>query len=175
MSNYSSGKFSKFISDRSGMQFPYKERITEWNGSVVHISEYEAKQPQLNPVQTISEPEALWQPRIDRTEPQVARLLPFDAFKTGAGGQATTVVTVNEIGHGRTAGSKVRFRNVFPFDGISATVMQSATGYDVSLITLSDGTTDSDNYRVTVSATATNGSTKGGGPGATAGPVTLEK
>ena len=53
--------------------------------------------------------------------------------------------------------------------------MQSATGYDVSLITLSDGTTDSDNYRVTVSATATNGSTKGGGPGATAGPVTLEK
>ena len=90
MSNYSSGKFSKFISDRSGMQFPYKERITEWNGSVVHISEYEAKQPQLNPVQTISEPEALWQPRIDRTEPQVAGILPFDAFKTGAGGQATT-------------------------------------------------------------------------------------
>ncbi len=175
MSNYSSGKYAKFISDRSGMQFPYNERITEWTGAVVHISEYEPKQPQLNPIQTISEPEALWQPRIDRKEPQVARLLPFDAFKTGTAGQATTVVTVNEIGHGRTAGSKVRFRNVFPFDGIIASTMQSATGYSVSLITLSDGTTDPDNYKVTVSATATNGSTKGGGPGATAGPVTLEK
>tara|TARA_R100000655_G_scaffold26313_5_gene54224 strand:- start:16911 stop:17435 length:525 start_codon:yes stop_codon:yes gene_type:complete len=172
---FSSGRRSKFISDRSGMQFPYRERITEWNGSVVHISEYESKQPQLQPEKPPFEPQSLYQPRVDRTEPQVARLLPFDAFKTGTGGQVTTVITVNEIGHSRTAGSKVRFRNVFPFDGISATVMQSATGYDVSLITLSDGTTDSDNYRVTVSATATNGSTKGGGPGATAGPVTLEK
>ncbi len=175
MSNYTSGKHSKFISDRSGMQFPYKERITEWNGSVVHISEFEPKQPQLNPIPTVNEPQALFQPRVDRTEPPVARLLPFNAFKSGASGGGTTVVTVNEIGHGRSAGSKVRFRNVFPFDGISATVMQSATGYDVSLITLSDGTTDPDNYNVTVSATATNGFTRGGGPGSTAGPVTLEK
>ena len=130
------------LSDRSGMQFLTKERITEWNGSYGVCFEYEAKQPQVKPsFKTISEPEALWQPRIDRTEPQVMVFLPFDAFKTGAGGQATTVITVNEIGDGRTAGSKVRFRNVFPFDGTSATVMQSATGYDVSLITLSDGTT----------------------------------
>jgi len=172
---FSSGRRSKFISDRSGMQFPYRERIKEWNGSVVHISEYEAKQPQLQPEKPPFEPQSLYQPRVDRTEPPVARLLPFNAFKSGASGGGTTVVTVNEIGHGRSAGNKVRFRNVFPFDGISATVMQSATGYDVSLITLSDGTTDPDNYNVTVSATATNGFTRGGGPGSTAGPVTLEK
>ena len=63
MSNYSSGKFSKFISDRSGMQFPYKERITEWNGSVVHISEYEEKHPQLEPLPHVIDPEALYKPR----------------------------------------------------------------------------------------------------------------
>ena len=37
------GKYSKFISDRSGMEFPYTEMIIEWNGSRVHVSEYEKK------------------------------------------------------------------------------------------------------------------------------------
>ena len=41
------GKHAKAISDRSGMEFPYNEMVTEWNGSVVHISEYEDKHPQL--------------------------------------------------------------------------------------------------------------------------------
>ena len=41
------GKYAKAISDRSGMEFPYSEMVTEWNGSVVHISEYEDKHPQL--------------------------------------------------------------------------------------------------------------------------------
>ena len=34
-----SGKYSEAISDRSGMQFPYKEMRKEWNGSLVHKSE----------------------------------------------------------------------------------------------------------------------------------------
>ena len=50
---YSSGKHAFFISDRSGMRFPYKERIKEWNGSIVHISEYEAKHEQLDPHRTV--------------------------------------------------------------------------------------------------------------------------
>ena len=49
MSNFAKGKHAKFISDRSGMEFPYKEMVTEWNGSRVHISEFEPKQPQLEP------------------------------------------------------------------------------------------------------------------------------
>ena len=40
-------KYAKAISDRSGMEFPYSEMVTEWNGSFVHISEYEDKHPQL--------------------------------------------------------------------------------------------------------------------------------
>ena len=49
MSNFSKGKYAQFISDRSGMAFPYKEMVREWNGSRVHISEFEPKQPQLEP------------------------------------------------------------------------------------------------------------------------------
>ena len=31
MSKYASGKHSKAISDRSGMQFPWREMVREWN------------------------------------------------------------------------------------------------------------------------------------------------
>ena len=50
MGKYASGKFAKRISDRSGMAFPYNEMVQEWNGSWVHISEFEPKQPQLEPL-----------------------------------------------------------------------------------------------------------------------------
>ena len=36
------------LSDRSGLEFPYNEMVFEWNGSFVHISEFEKKQPQLD-------------------------------------------------------------------------------------------------------------------------------
>ena len=49
MARYATGKFSKRISDRSGMAFPYNEMVKEWNGSTVHTSEFEAKHPQLDP------------------------------------------------------------------------------------------------------------------------------
>ena len=41
--SYARGKRSKAISDRSGQAFPYTEMVKEWNGSLVHISEFEAK------------------------------------------------------------------------------------------------------------------------------------
>ena len=68
MTKYSSGKYARFISDRSGMEFPYTERVTEWDGTVVHISEYERKHPQLEPPPPPFEPEALYDPRPDRAE-----------------------------------------------------------------------------------------------------------
>ena len=46
---FARGKRSLAISDRSGQAFPYKEMVKEWNGSLVHISEFEAKHPQLDP------------------------------------------------------------------------------------------------------------------------------
>jgi hypothetical protein len=48
MGNLSNGKYAYMISDRSGQRFPYQEMLQEWNGSWVHISEYEKKHPQLN-------------------------------------------------------------------------------------------------------------------------------
>ena len=53
----SSGKYAKFISDRSGMEFPYSEMAIEWNGSRVHISEFEPKQPQLQPRAHAADPQ----------------------------------------------------------------------------------------------------------------------
>lgn len=47
MAGFATGKYSKAISDRSGMEFPYDEMVTEWNGSLVHISEFEPKHPQI--------------------------------------------------------------------------------------------------------------------------------
>jgi len=43
------GKYALAISDRSGMAFPYNEMVKEWNGSLVHKSEFEEKHPQLEP------------------------------------------------------------------------------------------------------------------------------
>ena len=47
MAKWATGKRSQAISDRSGMAFPYTEMVKEWNGSFVHISEFEAKHPQI--------------------------------------------------------------------------------------------------------------------------------
>ena len=47
MAKYATGKRSQSISDRSGMAFPYNEMVKEWNGSLVHISEFEPKHPQI--------------------------------------------------------------------------------------------------------------------------------
>jgi hypothetical protein len=49
MGTFATGKKAYAISDRSGMRFPYREMVREWNGFLVHYSEYEAKQPQLDP------------------------------------------------------------------------------------------------------------------------------
>ena len=46
---YARGKKSQAISDRSGQAFPYREMVKEWTGALAHISEYEAKHPQLDP------------------------------------------------------------------------------------------------------------------------------
>ena len=59
MSNLSKGRYALAISDRSGMAFPYREMVTEWNGSFVHVSEYEAKQPQLDPTRFTGDPQGL--------------------------------------------------------------------------------------------------------------------
>jgi hypothetical protein len=62
--SFASGKRSKAISDRSGMAFPYKEMVKEWNGSLVHITEFEPKHPQLDPPYHKADAVALQNPRV---------------------------------------------------------------------------------------------------------------
>ena len=59
MSNLAKGKYAQFISDRSGLAFPYTEMVIEWNGSRVHVSEFEAKHPQLDPKPTTADGQGL--------------------------------------------------------------------------------------------------------------------
>ena len=47
MAKWATGKRSQAISDRSGIAFPYNEMVKEWNGSLVHYSEFEPKHPQI--------------------------------------------------------------------------------------------------------------------------------
>ena len=56
---FAKGKRSLAISDRSGQAFPYSEMVKEWNDSIVHISEYEPKQPQLEPKVYGADPQGL--------------------------------------------------------------------------------------------------------------------
>lgn len=80
MTSFSKGKYAQFISDRSGMAFPYKEMVVEWNGARVHISEYEPKQPQLQPKPVGADPQGLPQARPARTELPTADFLPTNPF-----------------------------------------------------------------------------------------------
>ena len=109
MSKYATGKYAKAISDRSGLEFPYREMVREWNGSFVHVSEFEPKQPQLEPKPSSADGISLRNVRVDRIEPAVAVMLGNNPFSTTA---SSATVTVTENNHGRTSGDTVRFRNV---------------------------------------------------------------
>jgi len=109
MGKYASGKRSLAISDRSGMAYPYTEMVREWNGSLVHKSEYEPKQPQLEPKPAGSDPQALYNPRPQPASKTSLILLPNNPFESiiYAG---TTYINVFSPDHQRAAGSTVRFR-----------------------------------------------------------------
>ena len=109
MGKYASGKRALAISDRSGMAFPYTEMVREWNGSLVHTSEYEPKQPQLEPKPVGSDPQALYNPRPQPASKTSLILLNNNPFTTVIYG-GTTYVNVFSEDHQRAANSIVRFR-----------------------------------------------------------------
>ena len=186
---FSRGKHSKAISDRSGMAFPYSEMVKEWNGMLVHISEYESKQPQLDVEGRGGDPQALQNARTDRTENAVAALLPHDPFTTYAA--SSGIINVYAPDHGLTNGSTYRFRgaptvsdgsagygNPGSFDGIAGSNIAYASGYAITTGKYVSGSRDTDFttdwfYFTVNTNTATAGSVKGGGFPVSIGPVTL--
>ncbi|MEK9739146.1 MAG: hypothetical protein VW438_05385 [Euryarchaeota archaeon] len=163
MSNTASGKHAKFISDRSGMEFPYKEMVKEWNGSRVHISEFEPKHPQLQPKPHTADPQGLKVVRPDRTEPQTDPLLSSNPFIITSG---SSTINVFESSHGRTTGDTVVFRNVDGSPGgLAYSVFENSSGFSITV-------TGTDNYTFDLGSTPTV-SGRFGGSFVTAGPVTL--
>ena len=179
------GKYSKAISDRSGMEFPYHEMMREWNGSLVHRSEFETKHPQLEIRAKHGEEQGLMNARPDRTENEVIAILGPNPFETIAA--SSGIINVSEFAHGRSTGDTVRFRGTLStsatfnnpknFDGITGVNVAKSAGYSITVGKRdSSGTiTQTDNfYHFTVDTnTATSGGVSGGGENCSAGPATL--
>ena len=66
---FAKGKYAKAISDRSGFAYPYTEMVKEWNGSLVHKSEFEAKHPQQERQRHAADAQSLQDARPARVEP----------------------------------------------------------------------------------------------------------
>jgi hypothetical protein len=124
MSSFAQGKFALAISDRSGMAFPYNEMVREWNGALVHMSEYEPKQPQLDPKPTNADPQALVRARPARTEFATEDFLPENPFITAA----STVLKINFPNGDLQVNDFVRLRNVKePVGGVAVSTLQMST------------------------------------------------
>ena len=178
-------KYAKAISDRSGMEFPYNEMVTEWNGAFVHKSEFEAKHPQLTPRGHAGGERGLLNARPDRTENEVIAILRPNPFETIAA--SSGIINVFEKSHGRSTGDTVRFRGApstsasfsdpNSFDGITGSNIAYASGYSITVgkrDSSGDVTQTDDYYYFTVNTdTATSGGVSGGGENCSAGPATL--
>ena len=157
------GKYAKAISDRSGMEFPYNEMVKEWNGHLVHKSEFEAKHPQLELRSRSGDSQGLFNARPARTENEVAAMLGNNPFSITSGSQT---ITVTELNHGRSSGDTVRFRNIIGSPGgIAFTTYENSSGFSITVTT-------SDKYTFTLGATPSI-TEESGGPTVSAGPVTL--
>jgi hypothetical protein len=110
MARFAKGSRALAISDRSGAAFPYREMVKEWTGAWVHISEFEPKQPQLEPHPVGADPQGLMHARPARVEFPVQDILPNNPFTTTGGSQTLSVsYPSNQINEGT---SYVRFQSV---------------------------------------------------------------
>ena len=121
MARFAKGRRALAISDRSGAAFPYREMVKEWNGAFVHNSEFEPKQPQLEPHPVGADPQGLMNARPARTEFPVQDFLsnnPFSNITKVVGGQNQSYILVRQIGNGLIDNEFVRFQDVkTPMEG----------------------------------------------------------
>ena len=90
MAKWATGRRSQAISDRSGMAFPYNEMVKEWNGSLVHYSEFEPKHPQIRRRFTVSDAIALQNTRPQRFQQPTDR----DGVQADSGGASVGVANL---------------------------------------------------------------------------------
>jgi hypothetical protein len=145
MARFAKGSKALAISDRSGAAFPYREMVKEWTGAWVHNSEFEPKQPQLEPHPVGADPQGLMHARPARVEFPVQDILPNNPFTTtAASGTLSVSYPSNQINDGT---SYVRFQSVKkPVGGVAITTLELETTLNgnisdsVTTITLTDAT-----------------------------------
>jgi hypothetical protein len=158
MTTFASGKHALAISDRSGLAFPYLEMVREWNGAWVHFSEFEPKQPQLQPKPTSADPQALQRARPARTALPTPSVLNNNPFLTEVG----TTVTVTETNHSRSNNDAVRFYQVKdPVGGVAVSTFELSTTLATTItatatsIVLADGSEFPTSGYIVIEATDT--------------------
>ena len=162
MTTFASGKHALAISDRSGLVFTYLEMEREWNGAWVHFSEFEPKQPQLEPKPTSADPQALQRARPARVAFATPAPLNNNPFTTEVG----TTVIVNQNRHQRSTGDAVRFYQVKnPVGGVaistfelSTTLATTITATDTSIV-LTDGSEFPTSGYIVIESTNTDANT----------------
>ena len=95
MPKWATGKRSQAISDRSGMAFPYNEMVKEWNGSLVHYSEFEPKHPQIRRRRTVADAIALQNTRPQRFQQPTDR----NGVQADSGGASVGVANLTLPGN----------------------------------------------------------------------------
>ena len=135
MAKYATGKRSQAISDRSGMAFPYKEMVKEWNGSLVHISEFEPKHPQIRRKHVTADAIALQNSRNQKFQQPIQPFIntnTSDVTITNSGG--TMVGVANLTLPGDFAFKTQDFKITRVIDGVQVTsVLHSMIPEDPSL------------------------------------------
>ena len=145
MARYAQGKFALAVSDISGQSFPWNEMVTQWNGLFVHYSEFESKQPQLDPKPSAADPTALPKTRPQQPSPESLRFLDFNPLTTFAA--ASGIINTYSVDHQRSYGDTIRFRgspttssaastdpqfsNIANIDGITGATICTAAGFSV--------------------------------------------
>jgi hypothetical protein len=162
MPKYASGKHALAISDRSGLQFPWREMVTEWTGAFVHMSEYEPKQPQLRPKTLSASAISLSKVRPARTAFPTTTILPNNPFTT----TVSTTATVTQPSHNFSSGDAVRFRQVKEaVGGVSIATLELETTLNgditaaVTSLTLTDASAFPSSGYIYVETKPTSGST----------------
>ena len=147
MARFAKGSRALAISDRSGAAFPYREMVKEWTGAFVHESEFEPKQPQLEPHPVGADPQGLMNARPARVEFPVQDILPNNPFTTTAANASVSVsYPANQINEGTTF---VRFQAVkSPVGGVP--IVTGAAGPALELSTTLDTAATATDGTITV-------------------------
>jgi len=149
MGNTARGKHALFISDRSGLQYPYTEMVREWNGARVHTSEYEPKQPQLEPKPFTADPQGLQHPRPARLEPPTPDFLVDNPITTGSGGTFTTYV-IDQPNSGIEINDAVRLMSIQqPLFSLTTALQRSIQELELSTTLATDITATTQTLTVT--------------------------